>query len=74
MRGRHEWIYAAALFDDTDAPLDDLREAVTSLEDTARISRRVMGGAHPLTVRIEDDLQDMRAVLRAHETPPPSDP
>ena len=29
------------------ATLDDLREAVTTLEDTERIARRVLGGAHP---------------------------
>ena len=34
-------IYAAALFDDTGATLDDLREAVTTLEDAERIARRV---------------------------------
>ena len=28
-----QWVYAAALFNDTDATLDDLREAVTTLEE-----------------------------------------
>ena len=41
-------IYAEALYTDDDATLDDLREAVTTLEDTVRIARRVLGGAHPL--------------------------
>ena len=31
-----------------DATLDDLREAVTTLVETERTARRVMGGAHPL--------------------------
>ena len=53
------------------ATLDDLREAVTTLEDTERIARRVLSGAHPLTTSLEDDLQDARAALRARETPPP---
>ena len=50
--------------------LDDLREAVTTLEDTERIARRVLGGAHPITVQIERDLRKARATLRARETPP----
>ena len=45
--------YALALCKDADATLDDLREAVTTLEDAARIARRVLGGAHPLTLDIE---------------------
>ena len=35
---------------DPGATLDDLREAVATLEDVERIARRVLGGAHPLTV------------------------
>ena len=63
--------YALALCNDPDATLDDVREAVTTLEDTERTARRVMGGAPPLTVDIEDELRDARAALRARETPPP---
>ena len=37
----------AALYD-AGATLDDLREAVTTLEDTQRYARRVFGGAHPI--------------------------
>ena len=51
----------------TTAPLDDLREGVTTFEDTDRIARRVLGGAHPLTTAIEDALQDARAALRARD-------
>ena len=51
--------------------LDDLREAVTTLEDAERTARRVLGGAHPLTSAIEDNLQGARAALRARETPSP---
>ena len=57
---------------DDGATLDDLREAVTTLEDTERIARRVLGGAHPLTSTIEGDLRDARSALRARETPPGS--
>ena len=47
----------------SDATLDDHREAVTTLEETERIARRVLGGAHPIAAEIEDDLQDAREVL-----------
>ena len=66
------WLYAMALYRDADATLDDLREAVATLVEIERIARRVFGGAHPLTLAIEDDLQNERAVLRFRETPPPS--
>ena len=52
------------------ATLDDLREAVTTLEDTQRIARRVLGGAHPLVVNIERALQVARATLQFRDTPP----
>ena len=64
------WNYATALYMDDGATVDDLREALTTLEDTARIARRVLGGAHPLVVDIERDLRDSRAALRAREAPP----
>ena len=63
---------ARALYDDPAATLDHLREAVTTLEDTARIARRVLGGAHPRTAGLEVDLKLSRAALRARETPPTS--
>ena len=61
------WIYAQSLYEDNGATLDDLREAVATLEDAARIARRVIGGAHPFTNEIEGDLQIARAKLRARE-------
>ena len=61
--------YAVALCEDDNATLDDLREGVTTLEEIERTARRVMGGAHPLTADIEDELRYARATLRAHETP-----
>ena len=51
------WNYAKALYLDDGATLDDLHEAVTTLEDTERTARRVLGGAHPLTVDIGKCLQ-----------------
>ena len=53
---------------DTSATLDDLREAVTTLEEIERIARRVLGGAHPTTTGIEIALGKARAALRARET------
>ena len=64
------WNYAEARYQDPGATLDNLREAVSTLEDAARIARRVLGGAHPTTVGIEDTLQDAQAALRARETQP----
>jgi len=61
--------YAHSLCLDAGATLDDLREAVTTLEDAARIARRVFGSTHPLTVDMESDLRKTRATLRARETP-----
>ena len=63
------WAYAKVIYLDTDATLDDLREAVTTLEETARTARRVFGGAHPDTMGIEKSLREARAALRARETP-----
>ena len=58
------WSYADTLCSDPDATIDELREAVTTLEDTASTARRVLGGAHPLTASFEETLQDARAYLR----------
>ena len=59
------WYYAEALYNDPGATLDDLRETLTTLEDIGRIARRVLGGAHPVTRDIEDDLQKARAARDA---------
>ena len=64
-------LYAQALYSNPDATLDDLREALTTLEETARTARRVLGGAHPVAKDIEWDLRNAREVLAARETPPP---
>jgi hypothetical protein len=62
--------YARVLSENPGATLDDLREAVATLEDTERISRRVLGGAHPLTSGVETHLLVTRAVLRARSASP----
>ena len=63
-----KWSYATALCNDPSATLDDVREAVTTLEDADRIGRRVLGGEHPTTTGIEKALQHARVALRARET------
>ena len=45
-------------------------QGVETLEDTARTARRVLGGAHPMVGKIERNLKESRAALRARETPP----
>ena len=62
-------IYAIVLCITTGATLDDAREAVTTLEDAERISRRVLGSAHPLTTGFAQPLRNARAALRARDTP-----
>ena len=61
------WLYAQTIYKDDGATLDDVRKAVTTLEEAARTARRVLGAAHPVTKGIERDLRIARAVLRARE-------
>ena len=63
------WYYAGALYDDPAATLDNLREAVSTLEETERTARRVLGGAHPFTKGAECELRKSRAALRARGAP-----
>ena len=59
-----------ARYENKGATLDDLREAVTTLEEMERTARRVFGGAHPIAVEIEKALRLARAALRAREETP----
>ena len=61
--------YADALYKDAGATLDDLHEAVNTLEATERTARRVLGGALPITLNIEGELQAARAALHAGGLP-----
>ena len=63
--------YAEALYKDDCATLNDVREAVASLEEIERTARRVLGGANPITSMMEESLREVREALRARETPPP---
>ena len=64
---RMRWEYARVLYRDDGATLDDLREAVSTLEDLERTARRVLGGAHPTLMGIEIALRDAQAALRARQ-------
>ena len=65
-------VYAMALYADTSTTLANLREAVTTLEDSGRTARRVLGATHPTVKEIERLLQrGARPALRARETPEP---
>ena len=59
--------YAWALYGDPRASLNELREAVSTLEDVSPTAWRVFGATHPITLGIERALRDSRAKLSARE-------
>ena len=65
------WCYAQTLYEDPGATLDDLREALTILEDSEGGARRVYGGQHPIIAGFEYHIEKSRAALAARETPSP---
>ena len=69
---RMRWAYGEALYHDDGATLDDLNQAVTTLEEIYGTARRVFGGAHPLVTGIEAALREARAALGSREAPPRS--
>ena len=62
---RMRWNYALALYRDDGATLDDLHEAVETLESVARVWTRVFGEAHPETQKAQGALEDAREALAA---------
>ena len=58
------------LYQGNRATLDDLHEAVHTLEGLEPIARRVLGGAHPICLEIEDDLRRSRALLAIRKMQP----
>jgi len=66
-------VTASLLFEDAVAPLANIREAVSRLEEMGPTARRVFGGVHPLTKGVKRALLEARDVLRARETPPASE-
>ena len=63
MRG----LYAHSLYSDPGATLDDLREAETTLVETERTARRILGSAHPLVDTVEQGMRDFRELRAIHE-------
>ena len=57
--------YAMALYGDDCATLDDLREAVETLESVVRVWTRVLGKAHPETPTLQSTLAAAREALAA---------
>ena len=57
------WNYAMALYRDNGATLDDLREAVTTLETVAKSWKRVYGEVHPETRNVQSALATARHKL-----------
>jgi len=66
---RMRWNYARTLYENPGATIDDVREAVTTLEETERTARRVLGGAHPSATVIGNSLRESRVALLACEMP-----
>ena len=59
------WIYANTLSMNESATVDDLSEAVTTLESVAMSYKRVLGQAHPETTKVQKALQSARVTLAA---------
>ena len=67
---RMRWAYARALYENPGATLDDLREAVTTLEDADPIARRVLGSSNPVAIAIGFFLRQARAALQITQRRP----
>ena len=63
-----KWLYAMVLYKDPDTTLDDLREAVETLESVAPVWTRIFGEAHPETPSVQRALEDAREALAARAT------
>ena len=57
------WNYAMALYRDNGATLDDLREAVETLEYVAKSWKRIFGKSHPETPKVQGALEIAREKL-----------
>ena len=68
---RMRWTYAMALYMDTGATLDALREAVATLESVAKSWKRVFGQADPETPSLLYTLAAAHKVLAARAAASP---
>ena len=64
---RARWHFGQALYKDDRATLDDLHEAVNTMEDTVRTARRVLGSDYPIVSIMENGLDEARAARRTRE-------
>ena len=60
-------LYAQTLYADPGATLDDIREAVATVEEMERTARRVLGGSQPTTKELGRALRKSRATLATRE-------
>ena len=70
------WCYALALFRDNAATLDDLHEAVETLDSVSKSWKRVFGQSHPETPGVQRALvaarkKLARAAAASTSNPPP---
>ena len=56
-------VLGQTLYLDSDATLDDLREAVETLEIVAPLWTRIFGTAHPMTHLVQNGLKEAREAL-----------
>ena len=61
------WNYAYCLSQDDESSTDDVLEAVGILEELSQTTLRILGPAHPLTKRIQNNLEDAQWTLAAAE-------
>ena len=54
-------------YQDPGATLDNLREAVRTLEEIEPATRRVLGGTHPIVMSLEVSMWRSRAALAARD-------
>ena len=61
---RLRWLYANCLFDYKNSTLDDLVQAVETLEAVVKSWKRVMGERHPEMAKVLIALKEAREMLR----------
>ena len=64
------WTYAQTFYRNGGASLDEVREAVATLEDVERTARRIFGDSYPFVLEIESELRFVRSALRRCERLP----
>jgi hypothetical protein len=57
------WLHANILYMNDSATVDDLREAVTTLESVAISNKRILGASHPETQKVQNALATAREKL-----------